>query len=53
MNVAIRALSTADAGFDAALASLLAYSAETDQAIEQSVAAILADVRARGDAAVL
>jgi histidinol dehydrogenase len=53
MNVAIRTLSTADAGFDAALASLLAYSAATDEAIEQSVAAILADVRARGDRAVL
>jgi histidinol dehydrogenase len=53
MNVAIRTLSTADAGFDAALASLLAYSAATDEAIEQSVAAILADVRVRGDAAVL
>ena len=36
-----------------ALAALLAYSAETDRAIEASVEAILADVRARGDAAVL
>jgi histidinol dehydrogenase len=53
MNVAIRMLSTADAGFDAALASVLAYSAETDAAVERSVAAILDDVRARGDAAVL
>ncbi|HEY2187107.1 MAG TPA: histidinol dehydrogenase, partial [Caldimonas sp.] len=53
MSVAIATLSTADAGFDAALARLLAYSAETDDAIEQSVATILADVRARGDAAVL
>jgi histidinol dehydrogenase len=53
MSVAIRTLDSADAGFDAALAALLAYSAETDDAIEQSVAAILADVRARGDAAVL
>jgi histidinol dehydrogenase len=53
MTVAIRRLTTRDAGFDAALASLLAYSAETDGAIEASVEAILADVRARGDAAVL
>jgi len=53
MSVAIRTLDSADAGFDAALAALLAYSAETDDAIEQSVAAIVADVRARGDAAVL
>ena len=53
MSVALRGLDSADAGFDAALAALLAYSPETDDAIEQSVAAILADVRARGDAAVL
>ena len=53
MTVAIRTLKSADAGFDAALATLLAYSAETDDAIERSVAAIVADVRARGDAAVL
>jgi histidinol dehydrogenase len=53
MSVAIRRLTTRDADFDAALASLLAYSSETDGAIEASVAAILADVRARGDAAVL
>jgi histidinol dehydrogenase len=32
---------------------VLHWSAETDAAIEQRVAAILADVRARGDAAVL
>ena len=53
MSIALRMLSSADAGFDAALAELLAYSPETDDAIEQSVAAIVADVRARGDAAVL
>ncbi len=53
MSIAIRRLATRDAGFDAALSSLLAYSAETDGAIEASVEAILADVRARGDAAVL
>ena len=53
MSVSIRTLRSADAGFDAALAALLAYSAETDEAIEQSVAAIVADVRARGDAALL
>jgi histidinol dehydrogenase len=53
MNVAVRRLSTGDAGFAAALAALLSYSAEADEAIEASVAAILADVRRRGDAAVL
>ena len=53
MSIALRKLDSAAAGFEAALASLLAYSAETDRAIEDSVESILADVRARGDAAVL
>ena len=51
--VAIARLSTADAGFDAALAALQHWSAETDAGIETRVAEIIADVRARGDAAVL
>jgi histidinol dehydrogenase len=46
-------LSTADAGFEAAFAQRLHWSADTDAAIEQRVADILADVQARGDAAVL
>lgn len=46
-------LSSADSGFDAALQARLHWSDETDAAVEQSVAAILGDVRARGDAAVL
>jgi histidinol dehydrogenase len=46
-------LATADAGFDAALAARLQWSADTDAGIEQAVAAILDDVRRRGDAAVL
>jgi histidinol dehydrogenase len=53
MSLALRALDSAAAGFDAELSALLAYSAETDRAIEASVETILADVRARGDAAVL
>ena len=53
MSVAIRFLTTRDAGFEAAFQRVLHWSAETDDAIEHSVAAILADVRARGDAAVL
>jgi histidinol dehydrogenase len=53
MSVRIRRLSSGDAGFGAALTSLLSYSAAADEAIEASVAAILADVRGRGDAAVL
>jgi histidinol dehydrogenase len=46
-------LATTDSGFDAALAARLHWSADTDAGIEQAVADILADVRARGDAAVL
>ena len=46
-------LSTADASFDADFKARLHWSADTDAAIEQRVADILADVQARGDAAVL
>ena len=46
-------LATTDKGFDAALAARLHWSADTDAGIEQAVADILADVRQRGDAAVL
>ncbi|PUE53686.1 histidinol dehydrogenase [Limnohabitans sp. 2KL-17] len=46
-------LSTADAGFEAAFAARLHWSADTDAAIEHRVADILADVQQRGDAAVL
>ena len=49
----LRQLSTADAGFEAEFARLRHWSAEADAAIEGRVAEILADVRARGDAAVL
>ncbi|MEZ5619652.1 MAG: histidinol dehydrogenase [Burkholderiaceae bacterium] len=52
-HVTLRRLETAAAGFDDALQRLLHWSAETDAAIEERVAAIVADVRARGDAAVL
>ena len=46
-------LSTQDAGFEAAFAQRLHWSADTDAAIEQRVADILQDVQQRGDAAVL
>ncbi|VTU24070.1 Histidinol dehydrogenase [Variovorax sp. PBS-H4] len=46
-------LSTASAGFEADFQARLHWSADTDAAIEQVVADILADVRGRGDAAVL
>ncbi len=53
MTVSIRHLSTAQADFEAEFQRVLHWSAETDSAIEDRVAAILADVQARGDAAVL
>ena len=46
-------LSTRDADFDARLTRLTAFEEAQDEAVEQSVASILAAVRARGDAAVL
>ena len=51
--VTIRHLDTAQADFEARFQQVLHWSAETDDAIEQRVAEILADVRQRGDAAVL
>lgn len=46
-------LSTAQADFETLFQQRLYWSADTDAAIEQRVADILADVKARGDAAVL
>ena len=51
--VNIRHLATSQADFEARFQQVLHWSAETDEVIEQRVAAILADVRQRGDAAVL
>lgn len=53
MSVAIRHLATTQADFEEAFQRVLHWSAETDDAIEQRVAEIVADVRTRGDAAVL
>ena len=46
-------LSSLDANFDVEFQRRLHWSADTDAGIEASVADILADVQARGDAAVL
>ncbi|MBU4518278.1 MAG: histidinol dehydrogenase [Gammaproteobacteria bacterium] len=46
-------LSTTSADFEAQFAARLHWSVETDSAIEQRVADILADVQQRGDAAVM
>jgi histidinol dehydrogenase len=51
--VELRRLSTTQADFRVQLTRLTAYEEETNEAIEQAVAAILRDVKARGDAAVL
>jgi histidinol dehydrogenase len=53
MSLKIRHLATAAASFDAEFRALQHWSAAADAAIEDSVTAILADVQARGDAAVL
>jgi histidinol dehydrogenase len=51
--VKLRRLSTRDARFDAELAELTRFEAAQDPQVEAAVRAILAEVRARGDAAVL
>jgi histidinol dehydrogenase len=53
MPVQIRKLDSTAPDFQERLSTLLAFEAETDDAIESAVAKILADVKARGDAAVL
>jgi len=53
MSVAIRGLTTTDAGFELAFQRVLHWSDETGESIEQVVSAILTDVRNRGDVAVL
>jgi histidinol dehydrogenase len=52
-SIAIRALNTQAADFETRFEQVLHWSADTDHAIEERVAGILADVRDRGDAAVL
>ncbi|PKO34253.1 MAG: histidinol dehydrogenase [Betaproteobacteria bacterium HGW-Betaproteobacteria-7] len=50
---AIKRLATTDADFSAKLKELLAFEAAADENIERTVAGILADVKKRGDAAVV
>ena len=49
----IKRFSSRDADFTTRLDALLAFETAQDESVEQTVAAILADVRTRGDAAVL
>ncbi|MBK6926203.1 MAG: histidinol dehydrogenase [Comamonadaceae bacterium] len=53
LNAAPLRLSTTDPAFEAAFKARLHWSADTDVAIERRVADILADVRHRGDVAVI
>ena len=49
----LRRLDSRAAGFDAELARLTRYEAAQDEAVESAVRAIIAEVRARGDAALI
>ncbi|VAX08632.1 Histidinol dehydrogenase [hydrothermal vent metagenome] len=51
--VEIRELNTVDAGFDQQLEALLAWESVSDQRVKQTVDEIIADIRDRGDAALL
>lgn len=51
--IAIRRLATAQPDFDAQLSALLAFESAQDPKVDAAVADILADVKARGDAALL
>ncbi len=51
--LALRRLNTTEPGFDAALGALVAFESAQDPAVDAEVARIVADVRARGDAALL
>jgi histidinol dehydrogenase len=53
MTIAIRHLDSADADFMAQLDAVLAFEAADDAAIDHAAASILAEVKSRGDAAVL
>ena len=49
----IKRFSSADADFSARLDALLAFESAQDESVDRAVAAILADVKVRGDAAVV
>jgi histidinol dehydrogenase len=52
-TLSLRRLDSTAAGFDADLAALIAFEANQDPSVDAAVAQIVADVRARGDAALL
>jgi len=51
--IKMRRLSTAHVGFDSSLTALTAFESAQDPSVDNKVAEIVADVRARGDAAVM
>ena len=51
--LALRRLDSASSGFDGELASLIAFESNQDEGVDATVAQIIADVRTRGDAALL
>jgi histidinol dehydrogenase len=53
MSIQIRKLDSTSAGFTSQLSAVLAFEASEDEAIDRAAAEILADVKARGDAAVI
>ncbi len=53
MSITLRKLDSSHPDFSAQLNNVLAFEAEEDQAIDRAVMGILADVKARGDGAVL
>jgi len=53
MTINIRRFDSSQIDFQQKLSALLAFEESTDEAIEKAVVAILADVKTRGDAAVL
>ena len=53
MTIRIRRLDTSSTDFNAQLSAVLAFEAGEDEAIDRAAATILADVKLRGDAAVL
>ncbi|MGD8842776.1 MAG: histidinol dehydrogenase [Gammaproteobacteria bacterium] len=53
MSVAIKRLNSADSDFYPQLDALLAWEQVSDDSVEQTVRGIIADIRARGDAALL
>ncbi|MGW8309511.1 MAG: histidinol dehydrogenase [Thiogranum sp.] len=53
MSVALKRLNSADSDFYPQLDALLAWEQVSDDSVEQTVRGIIADIRARGDAALL